>query len=222
MKDVKAKPARGRGRKPAEAAVEAPAVPAPKAEAKVVAKAAPKAPARRAAPRPAAVKAPAPKPAELPLAPALQAPVPNLVETVVAPVAALDLAPPAAPSPEALAKPVAAVLEAGTAGARTFYAKAQETGATLRDAMTQSATATSRGLVELNGQMFALVRAQSDATFGFWRAALAATTVSEAIRVQTSGARQAYEASATHWKAIAETAGRTAEAALRPMFSGRG
>jgi hypothetical protein len=226
MKDVKVKPARAKAR------------PAPKPAAEPVAA---KAPARRALPKavpaetPVVVAAPVVEAVTAPAAPvetpieaapapapqAEEAPAPTLVETLVAPLAALDLAP-AAPAPEVLLKPVAAVLETGTEGARTLYAKAQETNATLRSAMTESATAATRGLVELNGQVLDLVRAQSDATLAAWRSVLTAGSMSEAIRVQTSGVRQVYETSAQHWKAIAETAGRTAEAAMRPMQSALG
>ncbi|HYF53269.1 MAG TPA: phasin family protein [Salinarimonas sp.] len=226
MKDVKVKPARARGRRPAAVASTAKAkvevitaapsdAPAPEAsvakapvKAPAAKAAAPKAPevvARRPEPEPAIVAAPAP----------VEAPVPTLVETVVEPLAALDIAP--APSPEILLKPVSTVLVAGAGGARTAYAKAQETGETLRGALTESAAAATRGLVELNGQMLDLVRAQSDATLAMLRSTMAAPSVSEAVRAQASGARQVYETSAAHWRAIAETAGRTAEAAMKPM-----
>jgi hypothetical protein len=209
MKDVKVKPARGKGRTKADA-------PAADAVAKPLAKAARKpkaATASEAAPAlfdaqpiPAAVAAPSPPPP------------PSLIETIVAPIAALGVTA-EAPVAETLLAPVKAALGTGTESARTFYAKAQETGDTLRNAMSESAAAASRGLVELNGQMLDLVRAQSDATLSVWRSALAAGSMSEAIRLQTSGVRQVYETSAGHWKAIAETAGRTADAAMRPMQS---
>ncbi|KAA2242207.1 phasin family protein [Salinarimonas soli] len=231
MNDVKVKPARGKGRTKAPSPAPAPearpaakaartvrkAKPAPVSEPALFdapAQPAPKVPAR--APAKAAAKAVAqPKAAvavETPAAP----PPPSLVETVVVPIAALSLSGDG-PVPQALFNPMKAVL--GTRDPRALYARAQETGDTLRNAMSESATATSRGLVELNSQMLDLVRAHSDATLSLWRSALAAGSMSEAIRVQTSGVRQVYEASAGHWKSIAETAGRTAEAAMRPMQS---
>jgi hypothetical protein len=213
MKDVKVKPPRGKGRTKAAAPVAA-AVAKPVAKAARTAARKVKAPTMSEAapalfdtqPIPAAVKAPSPPPP------------PTLIETVVAPIAALGLTA-EAPAAETILRPVKAALGTGTESARTFYAKAQETGDTMRNAVSESAAAASRGLVELNGQLLDLMRAQSDATFSVWRSALAAGSVSEAIRLQTSGVRQVYETSAGHWKAMAETAGRTAEAAMRPLQS---
>lgn len=74
-------------------------------------------------------------------------------------------------------------------------------------AMAQNAT-TTQALVELNGKLFELVRAQGDAAFSLWRSTLSAGSLSEAVRIQTSGVREAYETSAERWKDIAETAAR--------------
>jgi hypothetical protein len=63
-------------------------------------------------------------------------------------------------------------------------------------------------LAELNGKMLHLLRTQSEAAFEVWRSTLSAPSVSEAIRAQSSGLRQAYEAGAAQWKEIAEATSR--------------
>jgi hypothetical protein len=147
-----------------------------------------------------------PKPAEAATTKAvlgLQAPAPS------APKAAPAVAP----------VPVAAVLQSGADQAREAYARVKATTETLRQAAAESATATSRGVVEVNGKLIDAMRAQSDAAFELWRSALSATSVSEAIRIQTTGARQVYETAASQWKDIAETTGRWLAASVKPIQS---
>jgi hypothetical protein len=62
-------------------------------------------------------------------------------------------------------------------------------------------------------------RAQSDVALDLWSSTLAADSFSEAVRVQTSGARQAYDSAALHWKDVAETTNRWFGAALWPLQS---
>ena len=52
--------------------------------------------------------------------------------------------------------------------------------------------------------MLDLMRANADLTLGLMRSTLTAGSVSEAVKLQTSGARRAYETNAAHIKAIAE------------------
>jgi hypothetical protein len=84
----------------------------------------------------------------------------------------------------------------------------REATETMRNAVTDNATATTRGLVELNGKMLEMFRVQGEAAFNVWRSTVSAPSMSEAIRAQTSGVRQAYETSAAQWKDLAETTGR--------------
>jgi len=244
MKDAKSNPARGRAvrsaAKPAQPAViAAPAsalpkpAPAPSVAAKPIAppppapvppvaakpasaplpevKVASPAPKPEPKPAPAPAKAETPAPAALPKAVVEAAPEP----AVAAMAAPAPLAPLAPLAPEAVRAASAPAVE----GARLFYAQAHDAGETLRQALSDSAAAATRGMVELNGQMVDLLRAQGDATLALWRATLSAGSLSEAIRVQTSGARQAYEASVERWRAIAETANRALDESARPIRS---
>ena len=67
----------------------------------------------------------------------------------------------------------------------------------------KSADAASRGLVALNTQFIDLMRSQSDATLGLWRATISAPSLSEAVKAQSSGMRKAYESTAMQLKTIA-------------------
>jgi hypothetical protein len=204
--------------------------PAAKVEAKLVAKAAPKA-AAKAAPAPATAKAKpavaeakpvaAAKPAAekskaaKPARPALEDFIPE------APASAFSF-PPAfneksLPRPETIAAPFATIMEIGAETARKSFEQAQGTNESMRQACLESANAASRGMVALNTQMLDLVRAQTDATLGLWRSALAAPSFSEAVKVQTSGARQAYETTAAHLKVIAETTTRVVGETTKPI-----
>lgn len=216
-------------------------VPAPTASAKVaekaieaiaptaaVATAEPKKAARpaKAKPAPAAV---AGKPA--PFAKAAAAPTASAATVKSEPVAPAAAPAPAVkpdavlpgggivPSPAKAVAPLATALEAGADQARAAYARARESGDTLRQAVSDSTTATTRGIVELNGKVLDLIRAQGDATIDLWRSAVTAGSLSEALRAQTSGLRQAYETTAAQWKDIAETATRIAADAAKPLQS---
>ena len=124
-----------------------------------------------------------------------------------------------APSPEAAAFSFSAALETGADQARAAYARVRESGDSFREATSASTAATTRGLLELNGKVIDLVRAQNDAALDLWRSTLAAGSLSEAIRVQTHGLKEAYEATAAGWKDIAETAGRLMGEAAKPLRS---
>lgn len=64
------------------------------------------------------------------------------------------------------------------------------------------------GWAELNTKMLDLMRSQTEANFAIWRSTLGAGSLSEAIRMQTTGVREAYETTAAQWRDIAETAAR--------------
>lgn len=221
-------------------------VPAPTASAKVAAKAvaaiAPAAAVATAEPKkaakPAAAKfvAKAPKPTPAKPAPARIAtklpvaarPAPALAATAStaksAPLATAIKAAEAVlpgggilPSAEKAIAPLATALEAGADQARAAFARARASGDSVRQAVSDSTSATTRGIVELNGKVIDLLRAQGDATIELWRSAVTAGSLSEAVRAQSTGLRQAYEATAVQWKDIAETATRVAVEAAKPM-----
>lgn len=120
---------------------------------------------------------------------------------------------------KAAAAPSAKVVEAGTGQVLQTLAKAQATTATLRSAVAETTTATTSTVLEVNGKLIDAMRAQSEAAFDLWRSTLSAGSLSEAVRLQTSGARQAYENAANHWKDVAETTTRWFSAAMKPMRS---
>ena len=136
---------------------------------------------------------------------------PKTVEKLATQAAALAF------NPAAAVAPFATAFEAGADQARASYSRARENGESLRQAVTDSTTATTRAFVELNGKVIDLVRAQSDATLDLWRSTLSAGTFSEAIRVQTHGLREVYETTSAQWKDIAETAGRLAAEVAKPL-----
>jgi hypothetical protein len=123
---------------------------------------------------------------------------------------------PAAPQTTAA---LGAVLEAGAEQARAAYARTQESGESLRQAVAASTAATTRGVVEINGKMLELIQAQGEATLDLWRSTLTAASLSDAVRAQTSGVRRAYEATVAHWRDIAETTGRVLGEAAKPLRS---
>jgi hypothetical protein len=204
----------------AQAKVEAPKVEVPKVAAQRSEPA--KAPVPPAAPAPVpAVAAPVPtapvakaesaKPAEQPK-PKADAPVP------AKPVSAAGVGAVSAPAiSQAAAAPVAAVLKSGGDQANVVFAKAQENSEALRKAAAASANAVAHGFIEINNKVLDLLRAQSDATFALWRSTVEAGSLSDAIRVQSSGVRQAYETTASQWRDIAETTGRVVEEAVKPI-----
>ncbi|HEX8666137.1 MAG TPA: phasin family protein [Beijerinckiaceae bacterium] len=208
------------------AGAKAPAKRAPKAVAKAVG-----VPVKAVAKSPA--KSPDPRSVPAPTAPASVA---RKAAEAIAPVASVATAEPkkaekaeavkaAAPAPGSNvvslpgAAPLAAAFEAGAGQARAAYARARETGDGFREAATASTAASARGFLELNGKVIDLVRAQNDAALDLWRSTLTAGSLSEAIRAQTHGLREAYETTAAGWKDLAETAGRLMGEAAKPLRS---
>jgi hypothetical protein len=104
-----------------------------------------------------------------------------------------------------VAAPVARLMATGADQARQAHARAQATGESLCRAVAETTTAATRGAFEVNSKLIDAVRAQSDAAFDLWRSTVTAKSLSEAIRVQASGVRHAYETAATHWKDLADS-----------------
>jgi hypothetical protein len=86
-------------------------------------------------------------------------------------------------------------------------------------AVTEAATVSSRGVLEVNDKMIEAFRVQSDAALDLWRSTLNAATLADAIQVQTTGVRQAYEIAAAQWKDIAETTTRWIDRSVQPIQS---
>jgi hypothetical protein len=152
--------------------------------------------------------APAPKPVE---AMPVQAPAPKPVE-------ARPVAPAPAPSP-AILRAVGADEPAPSAASAPNDRPTSSTGQASQvgspdEAQPSSDPAPPAGMLdaagwaELNHKMLNLMRSQTEANFALWRSTLGAGSLSEAIRMQTTGVREAYEATAAQWRDIAETAAR--------------
>ncbi|WP_444782502.1 phasin family protein [Salinarimonas sp. NSM] len=121
------------------------------------------------------------------------------------------------PAAEELVKPYGRLLETGADGARTAYAQARENNEALAQACFESATATGRGVAALNAQVLDLMRANTDLTLSLMRSTLTAGSLSEAVKLQTSGARQAYETTSAHLRAIADTTTKLVGEATGPL-----
>lgn len=98
-----------------------------------------------------------------------------------------------------------------------FREAADKTFGPLRGAMSESATRTAQGALEVHGKMIEAFRAQGDAAFDLWRATLAAGSLSEAIRLQASGVRQAYDMAASHWHDMARTTAKWLDSSTKPI-----
>ena len=79
---------------------------------------------------------------------------------------------------ETIVAPATRPMEASADQAREAYARAKATSEQIRQTMTETATATTRGALEINGKVLDAWRAQSDGTIASWRQALAAGSVS--------------------------------------------
>lgn len=101
-----------------------------------------------------------------------------------------------------------AAMEASVDQARAASVQVRQASENVGQVVTESASSATRGLVELNGKMFDLWRAQSDAAFRVWRSVMTAGSLAEAVRAQTSGMREVYELTISQWKELAETTGR--------------
>ena len=123
------------------------------------------------------------------------------------------------PIAQAALAPFSVALESGAEQARNAVGRARDTRESLQEAVAHSAAAAANGMLELNGKVIDLLRAQSDAAFELWRSTVTAGSLSEAVRVQTSGMRQAYEATTTHAKDVAEAATRAIGDTVKPLHS---
>lgn len=151
-------------------------------------------------------------------APLFDAPFAAANDAVPAPV------PPTIMAPLARAAEVQAVAplrlaNASETRARDAYARAQGATASLRQVVAETTSATTAGALEVNGKVLEAFRAQSDAVLEAWRSSLAADTFTEAVRLQATGARDAYAVAASHWKDVAESTTRWFGATLKPFQS---
>ncbi|QFU15654.1 phasin family protein [Microvirga thermotolerans] len=122
------------------------------------------------------------------------------------------------PSPASEAVNGARQADGGVAAEPMQFSRFGQEGAdALRQAMGQSVLATAHGALEINDRIIAAVRDQSEAAIDLWRSALEASHPTEALRVQATGARQACEVAAAHWKDIAEATARLFHRSFEPF-----
>jgi len=126
---------------------------------------------------------------------------------------------PGVATPEAVIETVQMVAEATPQVIRHMSKKTEESREILRSAMREAATASTRGAWEVNDKMIEAFRVQSDVALDLWSSTLSAGSLPEALRVQTSGLRQAYETTAAQWKDIAETTARWFGRSVEPIQS---
>jgi hypothetical protein len=116
--------------------------------------------------------------------------------------------------------PLVAFTETGLEQARRTFTTVQEQREAWNRGLVASATATTKAATVINGKVLDLVRSQTDATLGLWRALLDVTSVAEAVELQTRELRRQYENTTTRVKDIAETASRLAQEAAAPLAKG--
>ncbi|MCB5175501.1 MULTISPECIES: phasin family protein [Microvirga] len=89
----------------------------------------------------------------------------------------------------------------------------------LRLVMSEAVNATARGALEVHDKIIDALQAQSNAAFEVWKTSLEAPHLSEAIRVQTNGARRAYETASAQWSDIAATTANWFHKSLEPFHA---
>jgi hypothetical protein len=94
---------------------------------------------------------------------------------------------------------------------------AKERGDVLRHVMSEAINATARGALEVHDKIIEALQVQSDAAIEVWETSLKAPHLSDAIRVQTNGARKAYETASAHWTDIAATTANWFQKSLEPF-----
>lgn len=87
----------------------------------------------------------------------------------------------------------------------------------LRKVMSEAVNATARGALEVHDKIIEALQVQSDTALEVWETSLKAPHLSEAIRVQTNGARRAYEAASAQWTDIATTTASWLHRSLEPF-----
>jgi hypothetical protein len=123
----------------------------------------------------------------------------------------------AAAKPEAMLNAVHMVAEATPQVMRHVAKRTEESREVLRVAMREAATASTRGALEVNDKMIEAFRAQSDAAFDLWQSTLRAGSLPEAVQVQTTGIRNAYETATAQWQDIAATTKRWFGQSVEPI-----
>jgi len=130
----------------------------------------------------------------------------------VAPLAAVS----EAANIEATAPPLNQV---AAAAVEAVASSAAPKAAVFRQAMGEAVTASANGALAVNDKVIEALQTQSHAALDLWRTAVSTPHLSDVIRLQSNGARQAYETASAQWKDIAETTAHWFTKTVEPLSS---
>jgi hypothetical protein len=91
--------------------------------------------------------------------------------------------------------------------------------AALRQAMGEAVSASAHGALAVNDKVIEALQTQSHAALDLWRTAASTPHLSDVFRLQSQGARQAYETASAQWKDIAETTAHWFTKTVEPLSS---
>lgn len=130
----------------------------------------------------------------------------------------------AAPAFEAFSMPkmempaaVRELTEKSLTQSREAYDKFKSAAEEATDMMEDSYETTRQGIVEFNMRALEAAKANTDATYDFWRDLMGVKSLSEAIELQTSFARGQFEAVSKQAKDMQELSGKFASDLSAPM-----
>ncbi len=130
------------------------------------------------------------------------------------------VAPLAAVSEAANVEPIAPPLNLVAAAAvEAVASSAAPKAAVFRQAVGEAVTASANGALAVNDKVIAALQTQSHAALDLWRSAVSTPHLSDVIRLQSNGARQAYETASAQWKDIAETTAHWFTKTVEPLSS---
>ena len=130
------------------------------------------------------------------------------------------VAPLAAVSEAANVEPIALPLNLVAAAAvEAVASSAAPKAAVFRQAVGEAVTASANGALAVNDKVIEALQTQSHAALDLWRSAVSTPHLSDVIRLQSNGARQAYETASAQWKDIAETTAHWFTKTVEPLSS---
>lgn len=114
---------------------------------------------------------------------------------------------------------VAPVVAAVTLPVEVMTSRVAPKAAALRQAMGEAVSVSAQGALAVNDKVIDALQSQSNAALDLWRTSVAAPHISDVFRLQSNGARQAYELASAQWKDIAETTAHWFTKAVEPLSS---
>jgi Phasin protein len=103
--------------------------------------------------------------------------------------------------------------------AGAIFSSVREQGNVFRQAVSEAAAASAKGVLEVNGKIIDALNTQSNAALDLWRSAFSPSPLPEAFQAQTSATRQAYETASAQWKDIADATALWVTKSLEPLQS---